>query len=327
MPTISDFKTMPPSPYDQPAIVGYNRLESSPVSSDYTKSLQASVHDALWLLTRQWQMGEFEAEDAGSALKAKVLADQRKLSQAFLGNSTIANNTPLGTIPLETLVEQELATSDLSMRIESGNLLKQVIMDNNPSDYWTFLSLFRLALLESNLVLIILDEIKREPQSLELFNAVKNKALDGYTAYFTLSRWTTEIDAPAILNRASAMKIKDEYCLQFETLYGKSANPTSNTPVAWQSQQMEYKFSIVNQNNDTALTVDQYANGSLDWYDFDISKIGAGVTPSTCTFMPTPVIFEGMPKPRWWEMEDSTVNFGDVNAKKTDSICDLLTPY
>ena len=30
----------------------------------------AEVRDALWMLTRQWQMGEFEGDDAGSPIEA-----------------------------------------------------------------------------------------------------------------------------------------------------------------------------------------------------------------------------------------------------------------
>ncbi len=114
---------------------------------------------------------------------------------------------------------------------------------------------------------------------------------------------------------------------RFEWLYGKPGNPTSVMPAAWQSERLEYQFSVSNQHQDTKLTVDQYSSGSLDWYDFDIERATVGAANSTQTFIPAPVMFEGMPKPRWWEMEDGTVNFGDVNAQKTDLPTLLLLEF
>src|SRR5436190_22031082 len=45
---------------------GWTRLEPQSVSGDPTPGLEARVHDPLWLLARQWQLGEFEGEDVGS---------------------------------------------------------------------------------------------------------------------------------------------------------------------------------------------------------------------------------------------------------------------
>lgn len=322
---VSDFKK---SPYDQAAIVGYNRLESSPVSSDYAKSLQAPVHDALWLLTRQWQMGEFEAEDAGSAIKAKVLANHHSMSHVFAGNTAFPTYS---IMPLETAVEREFVSPDLALRIEAGNVLKQVIMDNM-GDYSMFLRYFKLALLEKNDRLEETEpfkEIKREPLALELFDALKDKTLDGYGAYLAFKAWDFEHRLPPLMDQQKAQEIGQDFMLRFEGLYGKQNNQATSLPVAWQSEQLEYQFSLVNSRG-TQLDVAQYSSGSLDWYDFDINKVSIDIDKagsSIRTFVPTPVIFEGMPKPRWWEMEDSAVNFGDVNVKKTDLPTLLLLEF
>ena len=51
---------------------GWTRLEPQSVSGDPTPGLQARLHDPLWMLTRQWQFGEFSAEDAGSPVAVHV---------------------------------------------------------------------------------------------------------------------------------------------------------------------------------------------------------------------------------------------------------------
>ena len=51
----------------QPASITYwNRVEPSPRSESLRPGLTAAVRDPLWFLTRQWQLGEFQGEDAAS---------------------------------------------------------------------------------------------------------------------------------------------------------------------------------------------------------------------------------------------------------------------
>ena len=41
----------------------WTRLEPSSVTGDPTPGLEARLHDPLWLLTRQWQFGEFQGDE------------------------------------------------------------------------------------------------------------------------------------------------------------------------------------------------------------------------------------------------------------------------
>ena len=51
-----------------PLFRGWNRLEGRPRVADFERSLRAEVRDPLWFLTRQWQFGEFQGEDAASPI-------------------------------------------------------------------------------------------------------------------------------------------------------------------------------------------------------------------------------------------------------------------
>ena len=53
-----------------PSITTWTRLEPLPREGSMTRSLQAQVRDPLWFLTRQWQVGEFLGDDAGSPVQA-----------------------------------------------------------------------------------------------------------------------------------------------------------------------------------------------------------------------------------------------------------------
>ena len=50
---------------DRPTVGVWNRLEGRPRTTDFDRALRAEVRDPLWLLTRQWQLGEFTGSDAG----------------------------------------------------------------------------------------------------------------------------------------------------------------------------------------------------------------------------------------------------------------------
>ena len=51
-----------------PSVTTWNRLEGRPRTPASNGRCEAEVRDALWMLTKQWQMGEFRGSDAGSPM-------------------------------------------------------------------------------------------------------------------------------------------------------------------------------------------------------------------------------------------------------------------
>ena len=49
-----------------PSVTSWSRIEPAPPGNDVAAGLAARTADALWLLARQWQVGEFQAEDGGT---------------------------------------------------------------------------------------------------------------------------------------------------------------------------------------------------------------------------------------------------------------------
>ena len=50
-----------------------NPLEATTRGTDLLPGLHARVHDAWWLLARQWQLGELDGTDAGSPVNATLV--------------------------------------------------------------------------------------------------------------------------------------------------------------------------------------------------------------------------------------------------------------
>src|SRR5438034_6946418 len=64
-----------------PSITVWNRLEGRPRTRSFDRALRAEVRDALWMLTKQWQMGEFRGSDAGSPVFAKLHLETTRLTK------------------------------------------------------------------------------------------------------------------------------------------------------------------------------------------------------------------------------------------------------
>src|SRR6185295_12175671 len=92
--------------YRIPSITAYNRLEATPRTANFDRALKAEVRDALWMLTRQWQVGEFKGDDAGSPIFAKLQLHTTQLTQ-YQPDSHAAEKFDNDT-PLEATVERRL---------------------------------------------------------------------------------------------------------------------------------------------------------------------------------------------------------------------------
>src|SRR5579859_7628575 len=85
----------------------WHRLEPRVRGGDPAVGLRAAIHDPLWLLGRQWQMGELLGEDAAFPVAVRVETDQSPLSRFRPGDpgNTPVNYDPSAT-PLEVTVER-----------------------------------------------------------------------------------------------------------------------------------------------------------------------------------------------------------------------------
>ena len=68
-----------------PSITSWMRLEPRSRNAEMSASLQARVYDPLWLLARQWQLGEFQGEDNGSPVVASWRAEAARLTRYHSG--------------------------------------------------------------------------------------------------------------------------------------------------------------------------------------------------------------------------------------------------
>lgn len=322
-----------------PSITSWMRLEPRSRNAEMSTSLQARIYDPLWLLARQWQLGEFQGEDNGSPIMARWRADAARLTRYHSGAIAPIDrvNAPRydGTrMPLETLVEQETIRpaphqttklEKLRLAAESGQQFLRMLNQQPLSrDYreafilqYPFLALTteQRAALDSGSLNFFDLMASRVPDGRRLYAAFRSTSVGGLVVAPDLQI------APADL--AEVEKTARLWAQWFETFF----NEPEAVNASWVPERMEYAFSVGTRFDDgeRVLTAREYFEGHLDWYAFDTN---AGVTLGGATddafteimrtAIPAPVSFRGMPAARFWEFEDAQVDFGSVDAGPTD---------
>ena len=87
-----------------PTVGLWNRLEGRPRTTSFDRALRAEVRDPLWLLTRQWQLGEFRGTDGGSPVTA-TYSVATSVPSRFRPGSGAAQSLPADR-PLEAVAER-----------------------------------------------------------------------------------------------------------------------------------------------------------------------------------------------------------------------------
>jgi hypothetical protein len=108
-----------------PLMRGWNRLEGRPRTADLERSLRAEVRDPLWFITRQWQLGEIEGEDAGSPIDARIAYETAALDTYTVGETSRPYDA---TTPLEVRVEREAAPFDLSLHMQASRIFERLLI-------------------------------------------------------------------------------------------------------------------------------------------------------------------------------------------------------
>ncbi|MFL6812257.1 MAG: hypothetical protein ACJ8FD_24915 [Bradyrhizobium canariense] len=317
----------------EPAIRGWNRLEGRPRAVEFDRSLRAEVRDPLWFLTRQWQFGEFQGEDAGSPIDARLAYATTKLVH-YLPRSGDRLDFPQNQ-PLEAVVEREQAPSDLAthrqimramrLALDAEGLpppTRQVVMAAYRTPYP--LDAARLGgALDGETRRQLLFEGPHLFDGLSLLDDIP-AGHDGKVDGFGLS----PADAEAVKRAARIVQT------WFAGLYSL---PDAATPSTWSDPQVEYQFACETAPlDDTAETLlaPSYAQGHLDWYAFDLGAAAgndgdspAGAERKALSFIPAAISYAGIPNPRYWQFEDRHVEFADITAATTDVAKLLLMEF
>lgn len=305
----------------------WQRLEFYTTSDESERPYKAEVRDPLWMLARQWQMGEFIAEDNGSPAFTHIKWEANPIQQIALNGNTA---TPYqDNYPMEAIAESVVAPRDLMLRVEMGRqwvrMLKKhysasvrVINKFKASDKYQF----KLPDTNDAKAKYQNAELLTNREYMELLETIKlGQLIDGgqlYDDYIKGTRISKMIDTQGE-KTTDLNKLLASFVAWFEKQY---TQPKDDTKDGWEAKRLEYKFEL--SRGDADLVAEEYYHGHLDWYAFDLKKGGSGVSENQQkevreeVFIPASVEYGGMPNARWWAFEDRRVNFGGLTPKTTE---------
>jgi hypothetical protein len=328
-----------------PSITSWTRIEPHTRNAEMKNSVQARIYDPLWMLARQWQVGEFQGEDSGTPIMARLRAEVSRLTRYCAG--PIAPNTQVAApafdakaTPLETIVERERVRplsaakgEKVRLAVEAGQHFLR-LLDQQPiarANRENYRNAFKRKYLFPALTPAERGEL--DADSLSFFDLMSARVPDGRLLYAGMRATLhpsgggagalppdlqiAPEDVPKIKNAA------ENFFRWFETLFSEPGNFSA----AWVPERIEYAFSVATRlsEGECTLTAQEYFDGHLDWEDFSINaevSMGAAndeaVTQTTTTVIPAPVNFHGAPAPRFWEFEDAQVDYGAISTGPAD---------
>lgn len=314
----------------------WTRLEPQSTAGDPRPGVEARVHDPLWMLGRQWQLGEFEGEDAGTPLTMRVVTRTKSVDRWAPAprdgqDADEVEVRPLGSAPqdvLEPFVEGEpveVSSPGLRARAEAGAALLSAIEEAGLGKHRATI-VARCPLDRNPLSHPGGDQAPLDPQWLRLIRMLDGAAMvdaenfcEAIEAAGGLPAWLAPGEAAA---RVALLNVINPWL----AWYRAEVSPAPGGEDSWIGERLEYRFSIG--VGDTVLAAPAHDGGDIEWYTFDPAPGAALAQPPegergeetriVHALLSSPLRYAGMPADRLWEMEDAQANLGVVETEPWD---------
>lgn len=320
---------------------------------DFKPTVKAAVHDALWMLTQQWRVGEFKGDDAGTLVKAKLETQSTLINRFQSTNKDLPSSPPhyaepfdINT-PLEAKIEKQPIRFDLGMQLEIGLQWYKILKKNEiESAYEVFATTYTIETDFSTTPNYFPDK-QSNTNAMQMRLSLNEKVMNGQTFINYLNGGGHAKDISNFDNTTKAKLdiAETQFIGWYNSLYYQPQGIADNS---WSDRQLEYQFKLSlpltssSSANQTVLTAEKYDNGKVDWYCVDvdpnlnrlpespnstINNNDAISTPITLSYVPTPITFKGMPNERWWEFEDKNFGIFKLANEKQDISKLMLTEF
>jgi hypothetical protein len=276
------------------------RLEPLHRTSEVESGLTARIHDPAWALTRQWQMGEFAAQDAGSPVEVELEGKSTLISHwrpaLEEGAEWIPYHPSEG--PLDPAIEaEEPRAHDQRARVEGGAHFARLLDEAGLSER-----------LPEVIAALGFELEGGTEEDTDLAAMLSGRVPDGEKLASAI--------AGGGLPVAGLGEVAERWGKWWSELV---ADPGPDT---FDPSRFEHsaEFSVLN----LALRADEYTGDGLDWHSVDLNPIGVSEPAGETlrfkrTTLATPIRFGGLPADRFWEMEDREVDLSSADVGTLDT--------
>ena len=286
------------------------RLHPDSTDATMVTSLQARIHDPLWLLGRQWQFGELRHDGGATPIDVRIEGTSSpltKLRGGIAGTATSGSTIKPARVPLETLVEREpvpeTGLDNVRLRTEAGlqfvRMLRAAGMDARVA-FWIAESPF------------VRPDTDIDPETQDWFDMIGGRVPDGAALRRVIPAKLAPTNTPPI--DANEAKVLRAWVAWAAARFDRAASG----PSTWDPEHVEYAFTAsgMGATSEAVLVAPEYVEGRLEWYDFEHGAGTLGATGTATTRrafrIPAPLDFAGMPNPRFWTFENPGVRFDQL---------------
>ena len=318
-----------------PAIRRWNRLEGRPRAKDFDQAVRAEVRDPLWNLSRQWQVGEFIGEDAGSPAQASIHIEQSAFRQFGAGSHPLQGFDDAE--PLEMRVErQPLGWTHgerkllLDLRLALGRRWRQMLAARGlGAEFPKFV--VEYGIIRPDPADPADADITAHSKVHQRVAAVAGRMMDGgaLLAFLEAPGGNLASDNIPGLDLVRSATI-DALGTDFVAWARSLIEEPDEDQNGWRDMRLEYAARLTTQPQggparfeDESLVAAEIYDGRLDWYHFDREPPAVRPQPDVLAqdpvvFIPSQLVFGGMPHPRWWQFEEGATNFGAIDPATSD---------
>lgn len=303
------------------------RLEPRSRVRDFSEGVAARTADPLWMLARQWQMGELKAENAGSPLRVELTYRQQRVELLRRGDDGEVEQ--LDGMPIETLVERETFPMTWRERVRVGQEFERRARSRLGARATALIELYRT---EYGLQPPPAQQwVETDRETRRFIRLMSGRVIDGKKLLDGRAN-PTPVDLPSGIRREEVEGLFSQLDAWRAALHSE---PTENTHGnAWVSNQLAYRFELnpppsEGDSAKTHLVADDYRSGDFDWY----SVTGKSAPQGPWIDAAEPIkayatrITVGGTSLRWWAFEDAKTDFGDLDVATPDLTKMLLMEF
>jgi hypothetical protein len=240
--------------------------------------------------------------------------------------------------PINAQTEGISPTFDLSFRLEAGRMWKKMLLSAGKGQAWdTFrqnpILQFKIPAFTYESGSAELSAFSYEPYSQMVAALGNGRMVDGALLYKELQTRK----ASDFLSQPDA--VVNEIAGKWVQWVNNRLGIATKENNSWDAGRLEYKATasaILPDTTTATLLMPEHNGQNMDSFSWEQSPAQQGlsdgldanrITVHRNTFMPTSVSFPSMPRARWWEFEDSTLDLSNLQARKTDLGLLLLSEF
>lgn len=289
------------------SITTWVRLEPRSRDPNLLPGTEAHLHDPLWLLGRQWQLGELTGFDGGSAITARTRASVSSVDKIATTHGWATFDAR--RTPLDTALAPAEGGSTVEQRARTGYQLLRML---------AAVPVTRKAFEQKFPLRIAADELAGlDPSARRYLDVVAGRVIDGDAAAAALRPLLDDALPRSFGVPANERDTATGACLRW--LAWRDELVRTSPVAAWQPERLAHRFAA--RAGATRLTAGDHGRSDVRWFDVDAAAENTpGPAPEALvtTSIPTHVRFRGSPARRYWDLEDASVSWSAIAAGPGD---------